>query len=98
MFAIDDDFFRVPVSGLQQSVKQKLYRLERFSVASDEPPAFLGVNLQGRVATFVRGLLNFHHETEVPEHGVQQIFRRHHRFRFPAGATFSSVGMGCRLF
>ena len=59
MFAIDDDFFRVLVSGLQQSVEQKLYRLERFSVASDEPPTFLGVNLQRRVATFVGGLLEF---------------------------------------
>ena len=98
MFAIDDDFFRVLVSGLQQSVKQKLYRLERFSVASDQSPTFLGVNLQRRVAALVRGFFDLHHETEITEHRVEQIFRGHHRFRFPAGATFSSVGMGCRLF
>src|SRR4030095_11948461 len=98
MFAIDDDFFGVLVSGLQQAIQQKLNGLERLAIASDEPPAFLGVNLQRWVAAFVGGLFDVDPENEGPKHCGQQIFRRHHRFRFPAGATFSSVGMGCRLF
>ena len=59
MFAIDDNFFGVLVSGLQQTIEQKLNGFERLAVASDEPPAFLGVNLQCRVATFIGGLLDF---------------------------------------
>src|SRR6266480_24771 len=98
VFAIYDDLFSVFVSGLQQPVKQKLDGLERLAVASNKAPAFLGVNLQRRIATFIGGFLDLHNETEKAEHGVEQIFRRHHRFRFPAGATFSSVGTGCRLF
>src|SRR5262245_43691611 len=58
MFAIDNDFFGVLVSGLKQAIQQKLNGLERFTVASDQPPAFLGVNLQRRVAAFVGSLLN----------------------------------------
>ena len=98
MFAIDDDFRGVFVFGLQQPVKQKLDRLQRFAIASNDAPAFLCINLQRRVAAFVGGLVDLHHATEITEHGVEQILGRHHRFRFPAGATFSSIGMGCRLF
>ena len=45
VFAIDDDFFGVLVSGLQQTIELKLNGLQRLAVASDEPPAFLGVKL-----------------------------------------------------
>jgi hypothetical protein len=98
MLAVDDDFLSVFVPGLEQPIKQKLNRFERLAIASDEAPAFLGVNLQRRIAAFIHGLLDLHNETEITEHGVEQIFRCHHRFRFPAGATFSRVGIGCRLF
>src|SRR5437667_12914004 len=98
MFAIDDDFRSVLFFGLKKPVKQKLDRLESFAIAPNEASAFLGINLERRVAAFVGGLVDLHHETEIAEHGVEQILWRHHRFRFPAGATFSSVGMGCRLF
>ena len=96
MFAIDDHFFGVFVPGLQQPVKQKLNGLERLAVASNQAPAFLGINLQRRVAAFVGGFLDVHNKTEITEHRVEEIFRGHHRFR--EGATFSSVGTGCRLF
>ena len=58
MFAINDNFFGVLVSGLQQTIEQKLNGFERLAVASDEPPAFLRVNLQRRVAALVGGLLD----------------------------------------
>src|SRR5438552_3697963 len=94
MLAVDNDFFSVVVLGLQQPVKQELDGLKRLAITPDETPAFLSVNLQRRVAAFVGSLLDVHHEAEITKHRVEQIFRRHHRFRFPAGATFSSVGMG----
>ena len=65
VFAIDNDFFSVFVSGLQQPVKQKLDGLERLAVTSNEAPAFFGINLQRRVATFVGGFLDLHNETEI---------------------------------
>ena len=83
MFAIDDDFLGVLVSGLQQAIEQELNGLESLAVASDQTPAFLGVNLQRRVATFIGGLLDVHHEPEVPEHvGTREnVFCLLHNFR-----------------
>src|SRR5581483_11677835 len=98
MFAINDNFGRLLVPGLQQPVEQKLDGLERFAVATDQSPAFLGVDLQGGIAALVGGLLDLNNETEITKHRVEQFLWRHHRFRFPAGATFSSVGIGWRLF
>ena len=83
---------------MQQPVNQKLDGLEGFAVAPDQATAFLGINLQRRVATLVPGLLDLNNETEIAQDGIEQILWRHHRFRFPGGATFSRVGMGCRLF
>src|SRR5437667_12157671 len=98
MFAIDDDFFRVLVSGLQQSVPQKLYRLERFSVASDQSPTSLGVNLQRRVYALLHVSFLLHDETEITAHRVTKIIRAHHRSPCPTGSTSSSVGLGRPLF
>jgi len=94
VFAIDDHLFSILVFGLQQPIKQKLDGLERLAVAPDQAAAFLGINLQRRVAAFIRGFLDLHNETEIAEHGVKEFLWGHHRFRLPAGATFSSFGMG----
>jgi hypothetical protein len=94
VLTIDDHFFSILVFGLQQPIKQKLDSIERLAVTPDQPAAFLSINLQLQVAAFVRGFLDLHNETEITEHGIEQFFRGHHRFRFPAGATFSSFGMG----
>src|SRR5204863_9384264 len=90
MFAIDDNLFGILVSGLQQPVKQKLDSLQRLAVAANQATTFLGINLQRRVAALVTSLLDLHYETEITEQSIEQIFRRHHRFRFAVGATFSS--------
>src|SRR5262249_4119008 len=98
MLAIDDYFLSILVPGLQQPVKQKLDGLQSFAVPSNQATTFLGINLQRWVATLIPGLLDLHNETEIAQHRIEQLLWRHHRFRFPGGATFSSVGMGCRLF
>ena len=98
MFAVYDYFFSVLVFRLQQSVKQKLDGFERLTIASDDPPTFLGINLQCRITPFIHGFLDLHDKTEITKHGVEQVFRRHHRFRFAGVATFSKVGIGSRLF
>ena len=98
MLAIHDYLFSILVPGLQQPVKQKLDGLQRLAVAPNQATTFLRINLQCRVAALITGLLDLHHETEVTQQSIEQILRCHHRFRFAVGATFSSVGMGCRLF
>ena len=65
MLAIHNDFLSILVPGLQQAVKQKLNGFERFAVAPNQATAFLGINLQRRVATLIPGLLDLHHETEI---------------------------------
>ena len=94
MLTIDDHFFNILVFGLQQTIKQKLDCIQRLAVTPDQAAAFLGINLQLQVSAFTRGFLDLHNETEITEHRIEQFFRGHHRFRFPAGATFSSFGMG----
>jgi hypothetical protein len=71
MLAIDNHFRRVLVFCLDQAVEQKLDRLQRLAVASDEGVAFLHVNLEGRVAAIAQRFVDLHHETEVTEHGVE---------------------------
>src|SRR2546430_14188463 len=45
MFTIDDYFGGVFVFRLQETIKKKLNGFERFAVAPDQAPAFLGVDL-----------------------------------------------------
>ncbi len=98
MFAIDNDLFGILIFSLEQTVQQKLHGLERFAITANQATAFFGINLERQIAAFISGFLDLDDETEITENGVEQFLRRHHRFRFPAGATFSSVGIGCLLF
>src|SRR6202040_4333321 len=99
--AIDDYLCSLLVFCLQQPIQEKLDGFERFAVASDQTPAFFGVNLQGQAAAFTPGFLDLHDETEIAEHGVEQFFRSHLgvlRARSAVDATFSSAGIGWFLF
>ena len=96
MFTIDDYFGRVFVFRLQETIKKKLNGFERFAVAPDQAPAFLGVDLQNQIVGFISRFLDFDDEAEVAQYCIEQFFGRHH-LRFAAGATFSSVGIGCFL-
>src|SRR6266581_9368109 len=100
--AIDDHFGRVFIFCLKKPIEKKLDRLQGFPVASNQAPALLGVNLQGGVAALAACFLDLHDKAEITEHGVEKFFsvRAHFtlRDRFPATATFSSVGGGCFWF
>src|SRR5207249_6548263 len=80
MLAIDDYFFSVFVFGLQESVKQELDGLKRLAITADETPAFLGVNLKGRIATFVGDFLDLQSEGEITKYRIETILRSYPRF------------------
>src|SRR5437868_14514319 len=71
MLAIDNDLLGIFVFRLQQPIEKKLNGVEHFAVATNQTPAFLGVNLQSQISAFALHFRDFHHETEVAEHGIE---------------------------
>jgi len=53
------------------TVAEELHRIERISIAANQPIGFLGVNLQRRIAAFAPRLLDLHHKPKVTEHRVE---------------------------
>ena len=74
-FAVNHPFRGIRIFALEQSVEQKLNRIKRFAVATDQAIRFFGVNLECRTSAFVFCFLNLNNKTEVPEHRVEQLLR-----------------------
>ena len=101
---VDGDPRGLRVAGLEEAVEKVLDVLERFVVATGQQVGIARVDLQDK-PVFVGLLLDLHGETEVAEHGIEDLFRGHvpdlRFFPLPASsaffwatAFFSSTGSG----